>query len=88
MRRKAGLIEDCETFIEGFAKNCKKVQSLENFLSFAPIHGKFNFFDILEPKSKIEQLKKLEMDHLKQLVKSEENSTEIESLLTSYNEVV
>ena len=28
------------------------------------------------------------MEHLKQLVKSEENSAEIEGLLTSYNEMV
>merc|ERR1711908_199267 len=73
------MVEDCEGYIENFANDCKKVQSLENYLTFAPVH---------EPKSKIEQLKKLEMDHLKQLVKSEENAEEIEGLLTSYNEMV
>ena len=65
LRRRAGMIEDCESYIEGFAKNCKKVQSLENYLTFSPVHGKYRIIDSVEPKSKIEQLKKLEMDHLK-----------------------
>ena len=40
LRRRAGMVEDCEGYIENFAKDCKKVQSLENYLTFAPVHGK------------------------------------------------
>ena len=41
-----------------------------------------------DPKQKLEQLKELDMTHLKQLIKSDDNTKEIEDLLTSYNEMV
>jgi len=42
----------------------------------------------IEPKQKLEQLKELDMAHLRQLIKSEENTKEIEGMLTNYNEMV
>ena len=39
-------------------------------------------------KKKLEQLKELDATHLRQLIKSEENTKEIEDLLTNYNEMV
>lgn len=56
-------------------------------------HFFFYLFDLffrthLEPKQKLEQLKELDTTHLRQLIKSEENTKEIEDLLTNYNEMV
>ena len=52
---------------------------MENHLNFQPV---------LEPKQKLEQLRELDMTHMRQLMKSSENTAEIEDLLTSYNEMV
>lgn len=73
------MIEESEPHIEGFVKNLAKVQQLENYLNFQPV---------IEPKQKLEQLKELDMAHLRQLIKSEENTQEIEGMLTNYNEMV
>lgn len=43
---------------------------------------------ISDPKQKVQTLKKLEMTHLKQLIKSQENAEEIEEMVASYNELV
>ena len=47
-----------------------------------------NPYSHTEPKQKLEQLKELDMAHLRQLIKSEENTKEIEGMLTNYNEMV
>ena len=42
----------------------------------------------VEPRAKLDQLRELDMVHLRQLMKSSDNTEEIEELLTSYNEMV
>ena len=56
LKRRSAMVEDCEEFIDGFSKSLKKVSGLENYLNFQPI---------IEPKTKLESIKKLEMTHLK-----------------------
>lgn len=46
------------------------------------------FFRLTDPKPKIQKLKQIEMGHLRQLVKSQDNCQEIEELLANYNELV
>ena len=63
------MVEDCEGYITEFSKQLKKVQSLEPYLNFQPI---------IDTKKKFHELKKIETSHIKQLIKSDENSKEIE----------
>ena len=63
-------------YLAGYFKKLKEMQQLENYLNFQPV---------LDPKEKVERLKQLDMTHLKQLMKSSENTNELEVLLTDYN---
>jgi len=79
LQTRAKMVEESDEHIEQFTKSLGKVQQLENYLNFQPV---------IEPKQKLEQLKELDTTHLRQLIKSEENTKEIEDLLTNYNEMV
>ena len=79
LSKRSAMVADSEDYIKGFTKNLKDLQSLENHLNFQPV---------LDPKQKLEQLRELDMNHMRQLMKSSENTAEIEDLLTSYNEMV
>jgi len=50
------MVADSEDYIKGFTKNLKDLQSLENHLNFQPV---------LEPKQKLEQLRELDMTHMR-----------------------
>lgn len=56
LQTRAKMVEESEAHIEGFVKSLAKVQQLENYLNFQPV---------IDPKQKLEQLKELDMTHLR-----------------------
>mmetsp|Transcript_27115 Transcript_27115/g.20285 ORF Transcript_27115/g.20285 Transcript_27115/m.20285 type:complete len:145 (+) Transcript_27115:123-557(+) len=79
LRRKSNIVLSCQDALTAFLENLDAIQKLEQYLQFEPV------FDVRE---KLEQLKQLEVGHVQQLVKSEQNSEEVERLLAEYNELV
>lgn len=79
LAKKSNFVVENGDYLAAYFKKLKEMQQLENFLNFQPV---------LDPKEKVEKLKQLDMTHLRQLMKSSENTNELETLLTDYNEMV
>ena len=52
---------------------------MEQYLNFEPIY---------DVKEKLEEIKSLKKIHLENLIENDENSSELETLVSSYNEMV
>ena len=79
LKSRAGFVIECRDQLLEFVDLLEEVQQLEKYLTFEPI---------VDVADKLEKLRTLNTTHAKQLVTCQSNISEVEALLTTYNEVV
>eukprot|EP00347_Sterkiella_histriomuscorum_P015284 403357610 len=79
LQKKSNLVLDCQQNLQQFVEYLEGIQKLEQYLNFEPV------FDVNE---KLDDLKKINLQHASQMITCQQNQQEVEELLVNYNDLV
>ncbi|CDW90316.1 sentrin-specific protease 8 [Stylonychia lemnae] len=79
LQKKSNLILECQQNLNQFVEYLENIQKLEQYLNFEPV------FDVNE---KLQDLKKINIQHASQMITCQQNQQEVEDLIVTYNDLV
>ena len=79
LHQKTEVILEWQETLNSFIKGLEEIKKREKYLDFDPI---------VDAYSKMETITKLKVEHTQHLLACEGNTSEVEKLLSTYNEIV